>query len=201
MTTPDVASAEREHVLPFALPGGRGVLFTVVENGGNMHVAVIDPQNRQHKLLVRGASDAQYIGSWSGSQHDGYLVYAVNGALRGVRFDLTRLAVLSDPLPLVDSIEMASGRVGNYAVSRTGSLFYVPGGINMRSLVWVNRQGRETEVPAPLRPYVTARLSPDGRRAAVEVEPEIWIWDFARASLMRLTSSGGPGALLPRWRW
>jgi hypothetical protein len=197
ISTPDVANGEREHVLPFALPGGRGVLFTVVEKGGKTHVAAIDLQSRRHKVLVREASDAQYIGSWSGSQYDGYLVYAVNGAIRGVRFDLTRLAVLSDPLPLVDSVEMASGRVGNYAVSRTGSLFYVPGGSNTRSLVWVDRQGRETVVPAPARSYNMAHLSPDGRRAAVEIESEIWIWDFARASLTRLTSSGGFAAWMP----
>ena len=32
-----------------------------------------------------------------------------------------------------------------------------------RTLVWVDRQGRETPIPAPPRRYVYPRLSPDGR--------------------------------------
>ena len=33
-----------------------------------------------------------------------------------------------------------------------------------RSLVWVNREGREEPLSAPPRPYAMARLSPDGAR-------------------------------------
>jgi eukaryotic-like serine/threonine-protein kinase len=59
-----------------------------------------------------------------------------------------------------------------------------------RSLVWVNRQGREEPINLPPRTYTYPRLSPDGTRAALDIrdqENDIWIWDIARATLTRLT--------------
>ena len=38
-----------------------------------------------------------------------------------------------------------------------------------RTLVWVDRQGRETPIPAPPRAYVHPRLSPDGTRVALYI--------------------------------
>jgi serine/threonine-protein kinase len=57
--------------------------------------------------------------------------------------------------------------------------------------VWVDRQGNETSIPAPLRAYDGPRLSPDGTRIAVTIrdqEFDIWIWNLAREEgLRRLT--------------
>jgi serine/threonine-protein kinase len=56
--------------------------------------------------------------------------------------------------------------------------------------VWVNRQGREEPINAPPRAYAFPRLSPDGTRVALDVrdqENDIWIWDFMRQTLTRLT--------------
>src|SRR5262249_26507692 len=75
-----------------------------------------------------------------------------------------------------------------------GTLAYVAGvggtAATQRTLVWVDREGRETPIPAPPRAYATPRLSPDGTRVAVHAadqEQDIWVWDFARATLTRLT--------------
>ncbi len=59
-----------------------------------------------------------------------------------------------------------------------------------RTLVWVDRQGRETPIPAPPRAYVYPRLSPDGTRIAVyanDQEFDIWVWDLGRTTLTRVT--------------
>jgi eukaryotic-like serine/threonine-protein kinase len=85
-------------------------------------------------------------------------------------------------------------------------LFYVPGGISAdstpRSLVWVDRRGREEPIKAPLRNYAGARLSPDGTRLVVAVtdqgDSDLWIWDLARETLRRLTFSPGYEGL-PVW--
>ena len=70
---------------------------------------------------------------------------------------------------------------------------YVPGtagGIE-RSLVWVDRQGREEQIPAPTRSYSWVRVSPDGTRLSMEVQDrantDIWIYDLARRTSTRLT--------------
>jgi len=70
-----------------------------------------------------------------------------------------------------------------------------------RSLVWFDRQGRETPIPAPPRAYDSARLAPDETRVAVGIrdrEQDIWIWDLARQTLTRLTSDPS-GDLAPVW--
>ena len=86
--------------------------------------------------------------------------------------------------------------VAQFATSVSGTLVYVPGGIETgdRSLVWVDRQGVSEPLPAPSREYLTPRISPDGRRIAVgirEDEFDIWVYDIPRMALTRLTFEGG----------
>jgi Tol biopolymer transport system component len=79
------------------------------------------------------------------------------------------------------------------AVTAGGTLAYVSGGRvseDERSLVWVDRRGEETPIPAPPRNYAFPRLSPDGTRLALYIpdqEIDIWLWDLARATLTRST--------------
>ncbi len=52
------------------------------------------------------------------------------------------------------------------------------------------RDGREEALPAEPRAYTYARISPDGSQVALDVrdqESDIWIWDFTRETLSRLT--------------
>ena len=58
------------------------------------------------------------------------------------------------------------------------------------SLVWVARDGTEQALPAAPHEYDWPRLSPDGKRVAVEVEGQTWIYDIARDTLTRLTFVG-----------
>ena len=64
-----------------------------------------------------------------------------------------------------------------------------------RTLVWVDRQGREEAIKAaPARAYLYPRLSPDGTRVALEIrdqENDIWVWSLARETLTRVTSDPG----------
>src|SRR4029077_15200957 len=90
------------------------------------------------------------------------------------------------------------------AVSRTGTLAYLPGAggsAGERSLVWVDRTGREQPVSAPPRIYQMARLSPDGTRAALDIrdqDNDIWIWAFGPQTLTRLTFAPG-NDMFPVW--
>ena len=189
LTTPDATkNGQTSHWYPSVLPGGRGVLFTITAPNQmeSAQVAVLDLKTGQRKTVIRGGSQAEYIPS-------GHLLYASSGTLRAVRFDLERLEVLSDPVPVVDDVWMAGGGAANYTISRTGTLVYVPasGTQRPRSLVWVDRKGQEKPIGAPPRLFTAARLSPDGTRVALTIrdqEQDIWIWDLARESpLRRLT--------------
>ena len=208
LTTPDAAQRESDHGFPSVLPGGRGVLFTITAAGSadNAEVAVLDLKTGQRKTLVRGGSQAEYVDPSGGSGQAGYLIYAAAGTLRAVRFDPARLEVLGDPVTVLEQVMIKPTGAANYAVSRQGTLFYVPGGVSVqmspRSLVWVDRKGREEPINAPPRPYGSPRISPDGTRLLLGMTDQetndIWIWDFERETLRRLTF--GPGSdSLARW--
>ena len=54
----------------------------------------------------------------------------------------------------------------------------------------MDRTGREEPLPTPAGAYFHPRISPDGARLALDIrdgEGEIWMWDFARRTLTRLT--------------
>ena len=116
-------------------------------------MAVLDLRTGQRKTLVRGGSQAEYVDPSAGKGEAGYLIYAAAGTLRAVRFDPVRLEVLGDPVTVVERVMIKPSGAANYAVSRQGTLFYVPGGVSVqaspRSLVWVDRKGHEDPIKAP----------------------------------------------------
>ena len=194
LTTPDAAQGEGDHLFPSVLPNGRAVLFTLTSSSGGIEtaqIAVRDLTTGQTTTLIRGGSQAEYVAP-------GYLVYAVAGTLRAVRFDPDTLAVGSDPVPVVEAVTTLGTGAAEFSVSRTGTLVYVPGGNDsaaQRSLVWVTRDGREEPIAAaPPRAYALPRLSPDGTRVALDIRDQqwdSWIWDLARLTLTRLTDAPG----------
>jgi Tol biopolymer transport system component len=191
LTKPDAAQRENGHAFPSVLAGGRSVLFTIMTAGPDKwQVAILDRKTGQRKTLIRGASDAEYVAPSTRSEQ-GHIVYAAAGALRAARFDPARLEVLGDPVPVVEHVMMTTTNAADYAVSRSGTLVYVPGGTGpQHSLVWVDRKGREEPVKAPVRNYGVPRVSPDGTRVVVEIgdqDSDLWIWDLVRESLTRLT--------------
>ncbi len=164
LTRLDTRKGEVLHGLPWILPHGRGVLFTVVTGEGSS-VAVLSPETGESKVLIAGGSSARYLPT-------GHLLYFHSGGLQAVPFDLTRLELSGPSFPVIDGIS-SSNRGGldisSYAVSDSGALVYVPHTTDSRprELVWVDRQGEAT--PLPVRRLVRAlypRLSPDGQRLA-----------------------------------
>jgi serine/threonine-protein kinase len=187
LTKPD--DAGEDHYFPHVLPDGSAVLYTIFERADlrTGRTAIVDLKTGQSRVLLRGSIAATYAES-------GHLLYADAGTIRAVRFDLSRREVLGDPVPVVERV-LTGGTTGaaGYAVSRSGTLVYLPGGIGgqaTRSLVWVNRRGEEEPIKAPIRAYTLMRLSPDGTRIALDIrdqQNDIWIWDLTRQTLTPLT--------------
>ena len=142
-------------------------------------------------MVFDGGRDARYVAT-------GHLVYAQNGVLLAVPFDLGERRVTGGPVALVEDVLDAGTETGaaQFSLARDGSLVYVAGtafaGAAQRTLVWVDRQGLETALPLPARRYRSPRLSPDGRRVAIAVVDEgredLWVFDVQSAAGRRLTS-------------
>ena len=193
LTRPDPEKGEQDHLFPAMLPGDRAVVFTIARAGGSVddsHIAALDLESGRTTTLVRGGSHAIYVDS-------GHLVYAAAGGLRAVRFDPDRLTISGDPVAVVEQVQTLGSGAAQFDVSRTGTLVFMPGNEDAiasvaRPMVWVDRSGREQAINAPAHGYVLPRLSPDGKRVALDVRDQtedIWIWDLERETLTKLTTS------------
>jgi serine/threonine-protein kinase len=192
LTRLDRSRGEVGHLWPEPLPGGRAILYTVRAETG-LSIALLDLRSGRSTILLRGGSHAQYVPS-------GHLVYATAGTLRAVGFDLTRMITVGPSTPIVQQVMTSTWAAVEAAISRDGTFAYVPGagsGVG-RTLVWVDRQGREIAIGAPPRAYLHPRISPDGTRIAVATGQGLWIWDLARATLTRLAPDAA-GAQSPVW--
>ena len=222
LTRSDRAQGEADHVWPEMLPGGRAVLFTITAVTGGLdaaQVAVLDLQTGMRTILVRGGSHAHYVSSDLASpaglagglvsptgpaRDSGHLVYAAAGTRRAVPFDLATLTTRGTPVPVVPDVVTTVPGAVDAVVAGDGTLAYVSGTAvagASSTLVWVDRQGRETPIPAPPRAYFHPRLSPDGTRVAVyalDQEQDLWLWDLARTTLTRVTFDPGPD-IYPVW--
>ena len=165
---------------PSFLPGEREALVRT-DSG----IAIMDLARGETRFLLRGAQ-ARYLPT-------GHLRYDDDeGRIRLVAFDRRVGRVIGTSRPAFEAFR-ASGAGGSFfAVSSTGTLVYMPGGFH-RSLVWVDRQGRETTLPVEPRGYRFPKISPDGRLIAVTIDPRpstIWIIDPARGSASPMTPNG-----------
>ena len=195
VSRPDTAGGELDHSQTAILPRARGILTTVVRQGApDSSIAVVEPATGAHKVLLPG-STPEYVEVPTRSGPVGVLLFGLGGRIRGVRFDPDRLETIGEPVTLVEAVQTTRNGRLQFAVSRTGALVYIPAGaataaVRPRVLVWVDRQGRTTPIPAPPRAYNLAVVSPDGRRAAIELldeENDIWTLDFSTNLLTRLT--------------
>ena len=187
LTKPDAARGERDHIFPSALPAGNAVLFTIT--GAQPQVAVLELATGRQKVLIPGATHAEYLAS-------GHLVYAAAGTLRAVRFDPEKLVIVGEGVPVVDQVAVTNTGAAQYAVSQTGSVVYIAasvagGAFTARELVWVTRAGgRQEALGAEARPYTYPRLSPDESALAVNIldqQNDVWVWDLRRRTLQRIT--------------
>ncbi len=193
LTVPD---AGEDHLWPEFLPGGRAVLFTVRSGPGNFQVAVLDRESGTHRMLVSG-SQARYAAT-------GHLVYGADDRLLAARFDARALALLSEPIPVLEGVVPSDSGAAMFAFSNGGSLAYVSGAplADNRILAFVDMEGNRTPLGLPPMPYRSPRLSPDGSRVAVEVagprRSSIWVYDLeGNVQGRELTTDGNN--VRPEW--
>jgi eukaryotic-like serine/threonine-protein kinase len=196
LTRPDPARGELDHVQPGWLPGGRRVLFTILSARGGLDaakIAILDVATGATHTVLEGGYGARYVDG-------GHLVYAAAGGLWSARFDPTQLGTQGAPVEILKSVVIEPvGATPEFDIARDGTLAYLGGATSSGTVVpvWVDREGHETPLPAPPGRYRHPRLSPDGKRLAVDPhrggEGDIYVWDLARpwSSAVRMTVAAG----------
>jgi Tol biopolymer transport system component len=192
VTQLDPTQGEISHRWPQVLPGGKALLFSVRTGpaADETRAELLILQSGERRVLAEGAETGRYVST-------GHLVYAKPGAdtLVAVPMNLDRLEVAKTaPVVLAEQVRVG-GEGAVYAVSDAGHLVYARGSAKRLDsrLVWVDRRGGVETVPVPTRQYRSVALSPDGRLAALGTTGtayDIWIYDFARSTLTKLTADG-----------
>src|SRR6185436_7913207 len=198
----DHAKGEAAYWWPEMLPDGRGLLFTIVPSGDwsekgtkgsieNAQVAVLDLRTRARKVLVDGGSHARYLPS-------GHLVYAAEGTLRAVAFDLRSTSVIGSYKTVLAEVAISRMGAANFDVALDGTLVYAPGEVenDLVTLMWASRSGVESPIGTPAFSYRYPRLSPDATRVAMGSPRDLGLWDSASG---KLTWFGIGPTTYPTW--
>jgi Tol biopolymer transport system component len=187
----DFEKGEIQYRRPEFLPGGKAVLFSIRGDNG-FQLAALSLATREKKIVLEGAREAHYSPT-------GHLVYVVpeTGTLSAVLFDPERLEVIGEPVPVLEGIREDPDGSVDYSFSSEGTLIYVPAGAAIKGVpVWVDREGTvmESLVEESLQNPQGPRLSPDGRRLVVAINPgdgsDLWVYDLAGRPPYPLTVEG-----------
>jgi len=199
LTQPKRSNEESGHRLPFCLPAGKGILFTITRDSWDLRprVAVIDLSTHKQRVLLEDAADARYVGS-------GHMVFLRRGTLMAAPFDLNKLELTGQPVSVVGSVMQAlnighsdyDSAAGQFSTSASGSLIYASGGIlpdMHNSLVWVDHKGKAEPITSVTAPYYGPRLSPDGAMITYStwgLEKQIYVHALSKGIATKITSEG-----------
>jgi len=182
-------------IQPSWLDDGRHLVFVIMPFGSKpasttddeAQIVLQDLDSGRRTTLLRGGTSPRVL-------PDGRLLYVHDSTLLAVPLNLAHAPLVGGPTPVVDDVnESLISWTGQFDVSRTGTLAYIPGRPfgGIRELLWVNRQGHEERIAdVPQHAYGHPRISPDGSRVvvdAVDDQSDIWVWDFQRTLITRLT--------------
>jgi Tol biopolymer transport system component len=193
ITKPDAAASEISHRFPRVLEDGKALLFQVWTGPGSEeqrieHLSIADGK-RQVVIQNANGPASVVIGRivYSGRQ-DSLLSAPWNPSspsLQGV-----------EPRSLPFQAQFDNEGVAAYAVSGNGTIARLAGSPSRRlgRIVWIDKSGKVEPLPVPERDYVSAAISPDGTRAAIQNrggKEEIWIFDFATKSFTPFSTPAG----------
>jgi serine/threonine-protein kinase len=186
--TPNVTPSHR---WPEFLPDGKTVLYTRTPNDNEYDIAeivAVSVDDGTQKVLVKGGTFPKYVPT-------GYLVFMRRNTMFAARFSAERLELLGDPVPVLEGIEFLP-TYGNasFSFSDNGVLAHLTAqeSLTPSRLVWLDRQGKATPASIHERIINEGRISPDGRRVALQIldpplRDNLWMLDLARDSLTRFT--------------
>ncbi len=186
------------------LPRGRGVLVNTTSwagGGFQMGTGVLDPSTGRTKPLLTDGGNAWYSPT-------GHLLFARRSTLLAVPFNLSRLEIKGEPVPVAEGLlcEESYGH-GQFALSHDGTLSYIPGGVvgERRHLIVADAQGRVREWSGE-RAFIgwPIVVSPAGNRVAYSITnargiDEIWVSERGRVPAQRIVAVPGVDCSAPAW--
>jgi Tol biopolymer transport system component len=189
VTRLEASRQETGHWRPQFLPDGKHFIYLALstkrENTGIYAGSLDSPE-------VKRVADLDMAAYYT---PPGYLFYVRQGNLTAQPFDAGKLLVTGEPVVVARGIPYSApwGAAG-FSTSDTGVLAYQANIRPTQLLFWFDRSGKQIGAVGEHNTYRGGvRISPDGRRAAVEQadresrSTSIWVSDFGRGVASRFT--------------
>jgi dipeptidyl aminopeptidase/acylaminoacyl peptidase len=191
VTKPDVSQFQVSHRWPVFLPDGRHFLYLACNFSGRLdkNTIVVGSLDSDEKRPIANAStNALYA-------EPGYLIYWRDNALVAQRFDLHSYALSGEPRIVSDAVQYFPQTnlavftvVGKTLVAQTSA----GKGASKSQLIWFDRHGKQVDTVGPPELVANPKLSPDGRRVAVDQTDtdgrhvNIWIHELTSDAAARI---------------
>ena len=192
-----LSRGQMAHRSPWFLPDGRHFLYYAAQGTAEtsgVFVGALDSPDT--KRLLPADSGAVYSGT-------GDLLFVRQGTLLRQPFDVKKLEISGDPVPVAEHIPVNS-TVGAFSVSDNGVLTYRSAVTEEQViLTWIERSGKVIETVGTPAEYRGVDLSPDGKRIAVHRHEgdggDIWIFEPSHGPMSRLTFEPARENSSPVW--
>jgi Tol biopolymer transport system component len=189
LARPDSTSGEAFRA-PMLLPGRRTVLFSLYR-GAASRLAALDLRTGTITRFDQPGFGPQWV-------NDGFVVLSnPDGTLIALPFDSERVRATGPPVTIARDVLQSDAFSSRAGVSASGSIFYVrSGGTVSRRLMLVSRSGHATPLIPDPKAFSNPRLSPDGRRVAIDIADlvssarDVWVLDVTQRVWSRLTTNG-----------
>ncbi len=196
LTTIDTARGELLHRDPLLLPDGRTVIFRVTSRDSDALGVLLLDRHEERRLEGDAYTPLGVL--------DGFLVFGRrDGTIAAAPFDRDRTTSVADAVTLVEGVFwQAPGGVAA-ALSRDGSLAYVPGA-PVSNLVVVDERGTVVSADTIAGQFLDPAYSPDGRQVVITlVSPDrtnarVWVYDV-RARVARRMPDRPQESYAPAW--
>jgi eukaryotic-like serine/threonine-protein kinase len=183
LTTPDRKKGELGQWWPQLLPDGDHLLFTnFVTPADQSNIEVLSLSNGKRQVVLRGG----YFGRYA----NGHLLFARNGVVMAVPFNITNLSTSGSPVQLPIEVEThTSNGWAGFAVSKTGTLVYREDVLKNVEVVSSDENGNEEPALDSAARISAAVVSPDNKKIAVVRDGDLWVFDRQRGIYTRLTQT------------
>jgi len=189
-TTANSALKENSHRWPFFLPDGKHFLYTIRSADSQTRGVYVGSLGSNEKKRILGDQiKAEYA-------PPGYLMFVREGNLMAAPFDLKRLEVTGEALPIAQGLDVDIGlSTSSFSLANNGSLTYMNYGSYDVQPSWVDRSGKQLSTLGNPSGYFSPRLSPDQKTFAFGLPDraagsfDVWTVEWQRGIFSRFTSN------------
>ena len=197
LTTLNSSRGESSHRWPQVLPDGKRFMYYVQSADTRVagtYLASLD-RPQENTLLMDNLYEALYASP--SRAHPSYLLFLREDALIARPFDPARASFAGEavPIPGAEAVSSAPGiNRAHFSVSNQGTLLFAHGK-DRYQLTWFNREGKVVSTVDQPDRYLSIRIAPDGKGAAVSRYDggghlDLWRIDFGGGAPNRLTFDG-----------